>query len=123
MTITGTGRYASGTPYTRCDANSTGDLGTLSGSPCDILASDFNGVRRPSIKDFNVRVTKGFSLGGLDLTAYADARNVFNFRNIYNVFAATGAITNTSYEAILWTTDSNSFAQVARPNGAYDNAT
>ncbi|HRP07381.1 MAG TPA: TonB-dependent receptor [Gemmatimonadales bacterium] len=122
MTITGTGRYASGTPYTRCNPDYDGDLGVTSGNPCDALASDFNGARRPSIKDFNVRVTKGFSLGGLDLTAYADARNVFNFKNILNVFAATGAVTNTRLQEQMWTADSTTFAQFARPNNAYDNA-
>lgn len=123
MTITGTGRYASGTPYTRCNPENDGDLGVISGSPCDALASDFNGARRPSIKDFNVRVTKGFRLGGLDLTAYADARNVFNFQNIFSVFAATGATTNSRLEALAWTSDSSTFAQIARPNNAYNIST
>ena len=50
---------------------------------------DYNGARLPTFKHFDLRVTKGFRLGGVDLTAYVDVRNLFNFRNILQVFTTT----------------------------------
>jgi hypothetical protein len=110
MNITGTARYASGTPYTRCDASLDDDLAVTSGGTCNTLGGDFNSSRRPAFKNVDLRVTKGFRLGGMDLTAYADARNVFNLENVLNVFAQTGNTENQRYRDALWITDSTSFA-------------
>ncbi len=46
----------------------------------------------PTFKQFDLRASKGFRLGGLDLNAYADARNVLNFRNVLAVFVTSGDI-------------------------------
>ncbi len=121
--IFGTARYASGTPYTRCDPSLDDDFAVTSGNPCNTLGGDFNAARLPTFKNVDLRVTKGFRMGSFDLTAYADARNVFNFENILGVFAQTGTIDNPGYRATLWSTDSANFAQAAARNGVYNNAT
>jgi len=87
-------RYASGTPYTRCNPGST-DQDVLSGDNCDRdFPEGLNGSRLPAFRQVNLKLTKGFGIGGLDVTAYLDARNVLNFRNIIQVFTQTDDIVN-----------------------------
>jgi hypothetical protein len=59
-------------------------------------------------------------MGGLDLTAYADARNVFNIENVLAVFSQTGTTSNQRYDDQLWVTDSANFAQNGKSNGIYN---
>ncbi len=121
--VFGTARYASGTPYTRCDPTLDDDLAVQSGGTCSHLGGDFNAARLPAFKNVDLRVTKGFRIGSFDLTAYADARNVFNIKNVLQVFAQTGTTANDRYRANLWSTDSAGYAQNAKANGIYDNST
>lgn len=112
-------RYASGTPYTRCDPNDAASNNVRSGTPCgNTLAGDFNAARLPAYKEFNLRVTKGFQLGSLDLTAYADARNLFNFKNIARVYTQTGDVKNQNVVDLAWTSDSINYRQFAGANSA-----
>jgi len=91
-------RYASGTPYTACSLGST-DQDVVSGDNCDReFPEGQNQSRLPAFKNLNLRLTKGFGLGGLDLTAYLDARNVLNFRNIIQVFTQTNDVRNLDEE-------------------------
>ncbi len=67
----------------------------MSGDNCDrSFPEGLNGSRLPAFRQLNLRLTKGFGIGGLDLTAYLDARNVLNFRNIIQVFTQTDDIVN-----------------------------
>jgi hypothetical protein len=87
-------RFSSGTPYTKCDPGAT-DKDVVSGDNCDRnFPEGLNHSRLPTYKTLDMRFTKGFGLGGMDLTAYLDARNILNFRNIIQVFAATNDIRN-----------------------------
>jgi hypothetical protein len=117
MGIFGTARYASGTPYTRCDPRFDDDLAVTSGGTCNTLGGDFNSARLPAFKNVDLRVTKGFRVGSLDLTAYADARNVFNIKNILAVFSQTGTTSSARLAQNLWETDSATFASTATANG------
>ncbi|HNQ99384.1 MAG TPA: hypothetical protein PKN52_05250, partial [Trueperaceae bacterium] len=123
MGIFGTARYASGTPYTRCDPTLDDDLAVTSGGTCNNLGGGFNAARLPAFKNVDLRVTKGFRLGALDLTAYADARNVFNIKNILAVFSQTGTTSNARLAATRWTGDSSTFALNAAANGIYNATT
>lgn len=117
-------RYSSGTPYTRCSTTDEASIFVQSGNPCGKeLAGDFNAARLPAFKQFDLRVTKGFSLGKLDLTAYADARNVLNLKNVGAVFTQTGGTVNPTAVARWWTTDSTSFATFAKANSGYNDIT
>jgi hypothetical protein len=120
--IFGTARYASGTPYTRCDPTLDDDLAVLSGGTCNTLGGDFNATRLPTFKNVDLRVTKGFRLGSFDLTAYADARNVLNIENVLAVFAQTGTTESQRLRQNMWSTDSANFAQNADENGRYNAA-
>jgi hypothetical protein len=87
-------RYASGTPYTACALGST-DQDVVSGDNCDReFPEGQNQSRLPAFKNLNLRLTKGFRVGGLDMSAYLDARNVLNFRNIIQVFTQTNDVQN-----------------------------
>ncbi len=106
-------RYVSGTAYTQC-ADEAGTLGVLSGENC---AGPINQTRLPAFRQFDLRVTKGFALGRLGLTAYVDARNLLGTRNIVQVYARTGATSNSLEAARDWATDSSLFAGEASANG------
>lgn len=109
-------RYSSGAPYTRCDPTF---VSALAGDPCFPTNGSGNDVRLPSFKQFDLRVTKGFSLGGQALTVYVDARNILNFNNVVNVFAATRKTSNPAELALVESQDSASWANEAQQNGVY----
>jgi outer membrane receptor for ferrienterochelin and colicin len=111
-------RYTSGTPYTRCQAG-IGDEDVVSGDNCNNRFPDpLNSSRLPSFKNLDLRLTKGFSLGGLDLTGYVDARNVLNFKNIIQVFTTTGDVSNSAEEQNNFAADSADYANEADESGA-----
>ena len=74
------------------------------------------GSRLPSFKQFDLRVTKGFAVGGLDLSAYVDARNLLNFRNVLAVFTTTNDTRSTLSEVNNFSADSSDFASEALKN-------
>lgn len=113
-------RVASGTAYTRCPVE-TGNEGVLSTQVCSKqFEGDVNGSRLPTFREANLRVTKGFRFGGVDLTAYVDARNVFNFTNITTVFAENNGIANATELQKTWSGDSSGYAKEAIASGSYD---
>ena len=89
-------RFASGRAYTRIENNGSGATGPgnafgLTSVPVEPLNSSL----MPWIKNVDLRLTKGFRLGGRrDLTVYADFRNLFNFTNLTQIFAETGDVVN-----------------------------
>ncbi|MGH7701760.1 MAG: TonB-dependent receptor [Gemmatimonadales bacterium] len=105
VSVFSTFRYASGTAYSRC-TGSASEQSILAIENCNrIFDGGINGARLPSIKQFDARLTKGFRLGSLDIAGYVDVRNLFNFRNILNVFAATGVETNGAERQLNLTAD------------------
>jgi len=99
-----TARYQSGLPYTRLDRG--GDR-----------VGAFNDSRLPPLRNVDARLTKGFSLGRVDATAYLDARNLLNFRNTINVFRETG---NVSYSLDRETNIDNEVLQLRGEAGTSD---
>ena len=67
----------SGTPFTRIEEQ---------GFPVE----DFNASRLPWIHWGDVRVTKGFAVGGLDLNVFGLVENILNTRNVIAVNRRTG---------------------------------
>jgi hypothetical protein len=66
---------------------------TDGGTPFGLIAipiGQLNEFRLPWVKNFDVRLTKGFDVGGVSLLAFSDIRNVFDFTNTIRVFAETG---------------------------------
>jgi hypothetical protein len=110
-------RYTSGNPYTPCNPEVQGDADVVSGDNCDReFPSPLNSARLPAFKQLDMRFTKGFGLAGLDITAYLDARNILNFRNIIQVFASKGDITNSLESGPNWSADSTDLAAEAGKN-------
>ncbi|MBA2304816.1 MAG: TonB-dependent receptor [Acidobacteria bacterium] len=106
-----TARFATGTPYTPCEVASESGGCRIAGAP--------NSARLPTSKQFDLRVTKGLELGGLALTAYLDARNLFDFTNVLRVFDVNGTTLNPADRQVQWAADSSSFAEDAGASRVY----
>jgi hypothetical protein len=48
----------------------------------------------PWTAGLDLRLNKGFRIGGMDITAYTDVRNLLNINNTVGVYAETGDVTN-----------------------------
>ncbi|HSE66494.1 MAG TPA: TonB-dependent receptor plug domain-containing protein, partial [Gemmatimonadales bacterium] len=117
--VFGTFRLASGTPYTKCpdDLANQDVLSFDRGcSGRSLAVVENNGARLPMQKQFDLRVTKAFNLGPMALTAYFDARNVFNFHNVVRVFSATGSTRSSADRDKRWSRDSVEFVREAEAN-------
>jgi len=94
-------RFASGLAYTRV-ANAGGGT-TGPGNGFGLIASgleELNSSTMPWIKNVDLRVTRGFRIGGArDLTVFADFRNLFNWTNLTAIFAETGDVVNNLFES------------------------
>lgn len=110
-------RVASGTAYTRC--SDPGNESVISGQVCAEggFEGGLNTARLPTFKQFDLKFTKGFGLGGLDLTAYLDARNVLNFRNVLAVFVETNDIVSEKERTDNLAGDLSDWANEADENG------
>ncbi len=118
-------RYASGTAYTKCTPASD-NLGVLSGQACGIqsqFVGGYNAARLPAFKQFDIKLTKGFGLGGMDLTTYLQVDNLFNFKNVLRVFINTNDIVdNLNEERSIQSTLGN-WQDEATANAIYNDAT
>jgi len=111
-------RFASGTAFTRCPDES-GNENVRSGGVCARqFEGDPNGARLPMFKQFDLRLVKGFNLSGVDVTAYLDVRNLFNFKNIAQVFAVTNDVRNAQREDQVLQANLDGFAREGSVNGA-----
>jgi hypothetical protein len=54
----------------------------------------------PWIKQLDLRLTKGLRLGGTDVTAFADVRNLVNFTTVTSLFAETGDVVNAEHRRL-----------------------
>ena len=121
----GTFRYTSGTPYTKC-LPASDNIGVRSGGTCGIQSQFVNGLnaaRLPSFKQFDLKVTKGFGLGGMDLTAYLDVRNVLNFRNVLAVLINNDDIVDGEDLNRSMANQLSDWSDEAKRNGILDDAT
>jgi carboxypeptidase family protein/TonB-dependent receptor-like protein len=117
-------RFASGTPFTRCEPGREGSPSVsadiLSEGNCRgaEIAGTFSGARLPTFKQLDMRFNKGFSLGGVGLTAYLDVRNILNLRNVLQVFTVTNNITNEEDHNRFLNRERADFADEATRNNA-----
>lgn len=113
-------RLASGTPYTRCPAAVPEDAGVLSdGGVCSRnIDGSINGSTLPALHLLDVRLSKAIQIGGATVTAFADARNLLNSRNVLRVFTQTGTTSNGLERSVGRITDLQGFALEASRNGA-----
>ena len=129
FSVFATARYTSGTAYTGCvNTQENSVLLAIDNStslPCSTgdFTSEINGLRLPDFKSLDMRFAKGFSLGSLNLQAYADVRNILNLTNTIRVYQGNQDTRN----SVEFTADSNiaasSLAAEADLNGLLDDAT
>ena len=116
-------RVQSGRAYTLCeegDQNAASRVGIqCAGGP----RAGINAERLPSFRSLDMRFTKGIGLGGTNLTAYLDARNVLNFKNLVDVFVNNGDVVSTVPMENAATNYRASIAQLGTPSGAYNGET
>ncbi len=118
VSVFSTFRYTSGSAYSLC-GESTEEQSILSIESCRRLFPEgLNTQRLPAFKELNARFTKGFALGGLDLTGYLDVRNLLNFRNVLQVFAVNGNVHNEAERSANLNADLEDLATEGEANGA-----
>jgi hypothetical protein len=99
-------RVASGTAYTPCRTG----LGNATPEGHCISPGPVNSARVPLFKQFDLKVTKGFRLRGIDVTGYLDARNLLDFTNVLRVFTTTRSVTDPNVRQAAWAGDSANYA-------------
>jgi hypothetical protein len=105
----------SGTAYTRCP-DGLANAEVLSGQNCLVPGESRNEGRLPTFKQVDLRLTRSFLAGPLDLTAYLDVRNLLDARNLLQVFAATGGPESDGDRQGVWAKDSSLYAAEADAN-------
>ena len=112
--VAATFRIGSGTAYTECQS----DPSALSGDACSVPSlGALNGFRLPMMKTLDLRLTKGFPIGGTTITAFADARNLLNWRNVTRLFAQTGSTSNSAERRQYEIAQAQALAAEAGRNG------
>jgi len=117
-------RVLSGLPYTPIENAGGGQ--TAPGTNFGLTATqagDVNSATTPWTKYLDLRINKGLKLGRLDVTAFADIRNVFNWKNITALFAETNDVTNSIYQHNQIASEFVNLSNEAKSNGALNAAT
>ena len=91
-------RFSSGLPYTLVKPAEDGLTPGGCGLECTLL-EPVNTSTMPWYRNVDLRVTKGFRLGRIDWTAFAEAKNVFDFKNIVSLFTEVGDVVYPAYQA------------------------
>ncbi len=118
VSVFSTFRYTSGTAYTKC-GESPEEQSVLSIENCvRLFPEGINTQRLPAFKELNAKLTKGFGLGKLDLTAYLDVRNLLNWKNVLQVFAVNGDVRNDDERAANLQADLDDLASERDTNNA-----
>jgi len=72
----------------------------------------------PTTKTLDLRLTKSLRMGGRELRAYADVRNLFNFTNVLGLYAETGGVTNDKFKQLMLSPEYTNLASEASAAGA-----
>ncbi|HTR76707.1 MAG TPA: hypothetical protein VMH39_01295, partial [Gemmatimonadaceae bacterium] len=62
-------------------------------------AEPINSSTLPWFENIDLRLTKGIKVRHMDWTLFAEAKNLFNFQNVIDVFLETGTTTYADYQA------------------------
>jgi Carboxypeptidase regulatory-like domain/TonB-dependent Receptor Plug Domain len=111
-------RALSGLPYTRVKNSGAGAIVPRQGFGLTATSIEpINSSTMPWTKYVDMRVNKGFRLGRADITAFADVRNLFNFRNVLGLYAETGDVVNALFEEQQTSPQFSSLRIEAQQNG------
>ncbi|HMA41367.1 MAG TPA: hypothetical protein VKP10_14930, partial [Gemmatimonadales bacterium] len=111
-------RAISGLPYTRVRNSGTG--ATVPRQFFGLSATSVepvNSSTMPWTKYVDMRLNKGFRLGRADITAFADVRNLFNFRNLIGLFAETDDVVNGVFQEVTLSPQFSNLRIEAQQNG------
>jgi hypothetical protein len=112
-------RAQSGFPYTRLKNDGNGVRAPRSGFGLEANAIEaINSSTMPWTKLVDLRLNKGFTVGRLDVLVYAQVNNLFNWKNINQIFAETGDIVNALHRNNVLATESSELLLEAESNGA-----
>ena len=71
----------------------------------------------PWTKYVDMRINKGIRLGRADITAFADFRNLLNFKNIIGLFAETDDVVNGVFQEVTLSPQFSNLRIEAQQNG------
>jgi hypothetical protein len=109
-------RFSSGLPYTLLRQAGVGS--TVGGFGLEGIAVEpINSSRMPWFKNVDLRVTKGLRLGSLDWTLFAESKNLFNWRNVLNLFTESGDVNNAAFEQKFIAGESQNLLSEAKAAG------
>jgi len=92
-------RAVSGLPFTRVQNVGGGATAPRTGFGLEANSAEpINSSTMPWTKFVDLRVNKGIKVGRADVTAFADVRNLFNFKNVISLFAETDDVVNSLYQ-------------------------
>jgi hypothetical protein len=113
-----TAQAVSGLPYTRLANSGTGQTAPRTGFGLTAASLEpVNASTMPWTRDVSLRINKGFRVGRADVTAFADLRNVFNFKNVVRLFAETGDVVNALHRENTISPEFSNLANEAGANG------
>lgn len=111
-------RAVSGLPYTRVINSGAGNTAPRTGFGLSSNAAEpVNSSTMPWTKYLDLRVNKGMKLGRTDVTAFADVRNLLNFRNVIGLFAETGDVVNALFQSNVLNPEYSGLRIEAQANG------
>ena len=111
-------RAVSGLPYTRIINSGAGNTAPRTAFGLSANAAEpINSSTMPWTKYLDLRVNKGLKLGRADVTAFADFRNLLNFKNIVGLYAETGDIVNALYQTNVLSPEFSGLRIEAQANG------
>ena len=84
---------ASGTPFTPTNVYDEVTLASVASNP----KGPINSIYGPWTTSLDLKVTKGWGLGGMDMSAYIWVLNVLDTKNAVGVFTGTGSAETTNY--------------------------
>ena len=112
-------RLATGLAYTRLVNNGEGAIAPQIGPGLGGLAAEqVNASHLPTTKTLDLRLTKGFRIGGRALRAYADFRNLVNFTNVVALYAETGDVVNDVHKQKILSPERSNLQSEASQVGA-----
>jgi outer membrane receptor protein involved in Fe transport len=102
--VAGTLRFASGLPYS--PVTNVGEA-LVTGPPTDIFSGELRDdeistAALPWVRNFDLRVTKGLTVSGLNARVFMEGRNLLNLENRTGIFLTTGdIIDNEAFDKIV----------------------
>jgi hypothetical protein len=111
-------RALSGLPFTRVKNSGTGAVVPRQAFGLTATSVEpVNSSTMPWTKYVDMRFNKGLKVGRADITAFADVRNLFNFKNIIGLFAETGDVVNAVFQENALSPEFSGLRIEAQQNG------